>query len=1031
MKANTDNTISLAQRTAMLAIALALASAIEAAGAEISVQNESLYVAVQPDADIFRLTWRESGKVFVDRGRFAHGIKSAKKTAVSDSVWGLGQEIAVEHENGWQSTLRLFPGSPFVHLHTSVRNSGPEAYVSASEEILQFQVDLGVPPDQLRSYGTGFLNPLQDAPGSFSFTAVVDPATRNGVVTACLTHERGSGVFFTEVEDARPTIRARIDFGRYHVDPGQSRQTETLLIGYFEDARLGLEAYADAVAKLYSITLKPQPSVYCTWYHARASNEQKLLANGEFASRHLRPFGFSVVQIDDGWQARLPEGNTYSESQKNFKGVGPVKVFLGGNENFPNGMAYTAQRLREMGLIPGIWFMPFAGTWNNPYFADKQDLFAHWPDGTAAVTRWSGSLLDLSNPKTQAFVRDRVKRIADWGYGYFKLDGMHTGAVTHNVYVNTGYATSGTWLNSQNFVGDQQAGPGAADVATPSTLLADPRMTHIEAYRKGLEIVREAAPDVFILGCNVSQNMRSMGAAFGSIDAMRIGPDNGGAGSGRWNAVMVGPHHGSNLYFLNRRIWYNDPDPIYVRPSNPLHAARLMASWVAVSGSMLTTSYQFSELPDERLDILKRVMPGHEAVARPVDLFESKTARIWLLTDARRNVRRDVIGLFNWKEKEPDTIIYDMGKLGLDPEVTYVAFDYWADTFIEPIRGTLVQRLEPGSCRILAVRSAADHPQLVSTSRHITQGIIDVLDERRDQQEKSLCGRSLVVGGDPYELRIALPQDGSWEVTRVSADGASIKLVSTTKQDARVLINSPESREVAWRLTCRTSQDTEPWVDLFDGKSLNGWMIKCRSKDEDKDYWKVHEGTITAEVPAGSDHDYIWLLTQDEYTDFELALKVQTYSDSEGNSGVQVRSRYDDDAGWLDGPQVDINPPGPWRNGFIYDETRGAQIWVSPIVGKPNMAKLEHAPKGWTWVHADQNDAWNDVRILCRGTQIKTTINSLTVTDYDGRGHLDDQNHLRRNVGLKGHIGLQIHPGGPLRIRFKDIRLRRLKEQGF
>ncbi len=1011
----------------VLTALLSLAAASAAESAETTIENEFMRVFVNPEQNTFRLAARQSGKVFVRQGRFAHEIKTAKRTSISDPIRRQSQGIEVEHKNGWQSTLRLFPNSPFVQLHTTVHNSSSKPYVSACEEIVQFQVNLGLPPGQLRSYGTGFLNSLQDAPGSFSFTAVVDPDTRNGVVAAYLTHERGSGVFFTEVKNARPNVRARIDFGRYQVDPGQSRQTETLLIGYFDDARLGLEAYADAVAKLYSIKLEPQPSVYCTWYHARASNEEKLLANGEFARRHLKPFGFSVVQIDDQWQARFPEDNSYDDSQKKFKGVGPVKVFLGANKNFPKGMKYTAQKLRAMDLIPGIWFMPFAGTWNNPYFADKQDMFAHWPDGTAVVTRWSGSLLDMSNPKTQAFVRDRVRRIADWGYGYFKLDGMHTGAVTHNVYVNTGYATSGRWLNTRNFVGDQEAGPGAADVVTPSTVLHDPRMTHIEAYRKGLEIVREAAPDVFILGCNVSQNMRSMGAAFGLIDAMRIGPDNGGAGSGRWNSVMIGPHYGSNLYFLNRRVWHNDPDPIYLRSSNPLNAAKLMASWVAVSGNMLTISYQFSELPDERLDILKRLVPGHKAVARPVDLFESKTARIWLLTDVRSNVRRDVIGLFNWKEKEADTITYDMGKLGLNPKVTYAAFDYWADKFIKPIQGILRETLEPGSCKILAVRPVADHPQLISTSRHITQGVIDVLEERWDEKKKTLSGRSLVVGDDPYELRIALPQDGSWEVTQVSADGASIKLVSATKQGVRVLIESSESGEVSWKLTGRVPENLGPWVGLFDGKSLDGWIVKCRPKDRDKQYWKVDKGAITAEVPPGSDHDYIWLLSEDEYDDFDLRLKVQTYSDSKGNSGVQVRSRYDDSAGWLDGPQVDINPPGPWRNGFIYDETREARIWVSPIVGKPSVARPEHAPKGWTWVHADDQGAWNDVRILCQGTRIKTTVNGVTVTDYDGKGHLDDENHRRHNVGLKGHIGLQIHPGGPLRIRFKDIRLRALR----
>jgi hypothetical protein len=49
------------------------------------------------------------------------------------------------------------------------------------------------------------------------------------------------------------------------------------------------------------------------------------------------------------------------------------------------------------------------------------------------------------------------------------------------------------------------------------------------------------------------------------------------------------------------------------------------------------------------------------------------------------------------------------------------------------------------------------------------------------------------------------------------------------------------------------------------------------------------------------------------------------------------------------------------------------------------------------------------------------------VADYDGTGRLDDKAHRSHNVGMMGHIGLQIHPGGELLIRFKDIKLRTLK----
>lgn len=224
------------------------------------------------------------------------------------------------------------------------------------------------------------------------------------------------------------------------------------------------------------------------------------------------------------------------------------------------------------------------------------------------------------------------------------------------------------------------------------------------------------------------------------------------------------------------------------------------------------------------------------------------------------------------------------------------------------------------------------------------------------------------------------------------------------------------------------ASDDSGWTSMFNGKNLDGWVVKCRPGDKDKvGYWKVVNGTITAETPPGSKHHYIWLLTEKEYGDFELRLKVQTYSTTTGNSGIQVRSRYDDEAGWLDGPQVDLNPPGPWRNGFIYDETRGVQVWLWPNVGKPANAKPEHAPQGWTWSHADKEDVWNEVHIVCRGTKIKTIINGVTVADYDGKGRLDDETHRTRNVGMKGHIGLQIHPGDELLIRFKDIQMRRLE----
>ena len=51
----------------------------------------------------------------------------------------------------------------------------------------------------------------------------------------------------------------------------------------------------------------------------------------------------------------------------------------------------------------------------------------------------------------------------------------------------------------------------------------------------------------------------------------------------------------------------------------------------------------------------------------------------------------------------------------------------------------------------------------------------------------------------------------------------------------------------------------------------------------------------------------------------------------------------------------------------------------------------------------------------------KTVINGVTVADCDGTGRLDDETHRAHNVGMKGHIALQIHKNDQVKIRFRDI----------
>jgi len=757
-------------------LALLVVTSFQAARADAVIENKHLRVTFHEDTNSFSIQRTEDDFTFVKNAVFPQKVVQA--TTSTGVHWDETRKlqyseksILLLHDNTWRTKLSLFQDSPFVHISQTVVNNTDKPFEANTFEYLNYQVDVGVAQSKLQVLGTGGLTPVSGAKGSYTFSAVADPETRNGVVSGWMTHERGVGVFFPSADDGKTKIKTQIDFGHFQVDPGKSRPTETLLIGWFDDARLGLEAYTDEIVDHYNIELPECPGVYCTWYHAGASDENKIADNTAFAAKELKPYGLTVMQIDDHWQAILP---------KNFKHdgkiqtTGPIKVFVDTQGNYSKGMAHTAQEITSHDMVAGIWFMPFAGNFRNPYF--DTEIYAKNPDGTPFHdARWSGTCIDSTNPKAEKFIRERVRRIYDWGYRYFKIDGMHTGAITYNTYVNTSYGNKDFGLST----------------------LHDPGMTHIEAYRKGLRILREEAPGTFILGCNVSQNMRSMGPAFGMIDGMRIGPDNGSAGRGDWRQVTLGAWHGTNLYFLNGKVWHNDPDPVYVRASNPTERTRWMCSWMAVAGDMHTSSEQYSTLPADRIDILRRCLPSHGEQARPVDLFETNKPRIWLV----QNDRLNIVGLFNWKDNEADQVVYDLDKLGLDSSIKYVAFDFWANEFVDPIEGELNLAVPAASCRILAVRPAADHPQLLSTSRHITQGLIDVKKEKWDAANKTLSGKSEIVGGDPYELRITLPSNGEWPIAVIDVpEGVSVRIESEKPETARVVLDSEENREVDWAI---------------------------------------------------------------------------------------------------------------------------------------------------------------------------------------------------------------------------------------
>jgi len=87
----------------------------------------------------------------------------------------------------------------------------------------------------------------------FTPQEAVEEPPRGGAVGGWITHDRGSGVVFSPVRNGAVRMQAQIDYGRLRVNPGAGAVTETFALGWFGDARCGLEAYADAIAKVYAV----------------------------------------------------------------------------------------------------------------------------------------------------------------------------------------------------------------------------------------------------------------------------------------------------------------------------------------------------------------------------------------------------------------------------------------------------------------------------------------------------------------------------------------------------------------------------------------------------------------------------------------------------------------------------------------------------------------------------------------------------------------------------------------------------------
>lgn len=467
---------------------------------------------------------------------------------------------------------------------------------------------------------------------------------------------------------------------------GETLRSETLLLVFDRDDPSALDEYARELAT--TMEARPWPHVttgWCSWYYFfTAVSEEDVLRNLETlsAERHRMPLEY--VQLDDGYQAHIGDWLTL-------------------NEKFPSGMRFLTDAIRAQGYRPGLWLAPFLVSEHSEVYRQHPDWVirdAH-DQPINALHNWDSYnyALDTTHPEVQQWLRRVFRTIVDdWGYDYLKIDFIYAGALRGRRY--------------------------------------DTNCTGVQAYRRGLELIREEAGDKFVLGCGAP-----FAPSVGLVDGMRIGPDTApfwsdergqhGSGPSLHNAVRSTLAHG----WMQNRLWMNDPDCLMVRERDSQLTFAETQCWttvVGLSGGMVLVSDDMSRLEPERAALIPLVLPPLGEAAVPLGPhIDAAPTRMKL--DVERPWERWLVGaLFNWTDGEK-SLTFDPAAWGRPLGEPYHLFEFWTGRHYGPVTGRLEIGTVPAhGVRLLAVHEDKGRPQLVGSTLHLLGGAVEVAGETWD-----------------------------------------------------------------------------------------------------------------------------------------------------------------------------------------------------------------------------------------------------------------------------------------------------------
>ena len=446
--------------------------------------------------------------------------------------------------------------------------------------------------------------------------------------------------------------------------------------------------YVETVARQMKarVTATPPPAQWTHWYHFFQSITADLFINNLNAIDNIREtIPFKIVQLDDGYQSAWGD-------------------WLTCNAKFPRGLEHLSKSITAKGYTSGLWLAPFVVDPRSQTATQHPDWLVKDRKGKPIVSGYFydfyGHALDLTQPAVIDHVRTLLATIArEWGYGFVKTDFVYAGAL-----------------------------PGVRQ---------NPKMTRAQAFRRGMEAVREGIGEkTFLLGCGCP-----FGPAVGIVDAMRIGPDTAPnwtpyLWTTKWATPIIKSEksigslrnnirHTLNLSALHRRWWWNDPDCLMVRNYDTTlndEEVKSNLSLVGLSNGLMISSDDLTRLPVARQKWVALLTPLLGVGGRPLDLLEREMAELYVLPLEKNGMSWQNMAVFNWSDETAERNL-DLSRLGYAPGEKLHVFDFWQKSHsLEQAGEISLGKIPAHGCRLLRVCKVEDKPLLVGDTLHITQG---------------------------------------------------------------------------------------------------------------------------------------------------------------------------------------------------------------------------------------------------------------------------------------------------------------------